>query len=223
MKILALEFSSGQRSVAIVETPVGQAASPARSLSVVTETGPRGLKPLVLVDAALRQAQLAPAQINCVAVGLGPGSYTGIRVAIAWAQGWQLARNVRIAGVSSVEALAVQAQAAGLIGPIAILIDAQRNEFYLALYEVLAGERRIIEPLHLATFTEVKTRLEHCEHVIGPEATRWFPNARLMSPSALAVAQLAAAKNEFVSAEHLEPIYLRQTTFVKAPPPRTVT
>ena len=44
-----------------------------------------------LVEDALRQAQLDRAQIECLAIGLGPGSYNGMRLAIAVAQGWQLA------------------------------------------------------------------------------------------------------------------------------------
>ena len=44
--------------------------------------------------------------IEAIAVGLGPGSYTGIRAAIALAQGWQLAREVKTLGVSSVAAMA---------------------------------------------------------------------------------------------------------------------
>jgi len=223
MKILALEFSSGQRSAAIVDCSEGAASQ----LSRASETGPRGLKPMVLIDAALRDAQLAPAQIECVAVGLGPGSYTGIRVAIAVAQGWQLARNVKLAGVSSVEGLAAQVQkeaAQPEASPyqFAIVIDAQRNEFYLAVYEMLAVERRIVEPLHLATFNEVKKRIQNCGSVIGPEVNRWFPEGRVMFPDASMLAQLAAAQNEFVSGEQLEPIYLRETAFVKAPPPRRI-
>jgi tRNA threonylcarbamoyladenosine biosynthesis protein TsaB len=215
MKIVALEFSSEQRSVAIFET------AESKALSVVTESGPQGLKPMVLIDAALRQAQLTPAQMDCVAVGLGPGSYTGIRVAISVAQGWQLAHSVKVAGVSSVECIAAQIQK-DLSGQTAILIDAQRNEFYIAVYEMLANQRRIVEPLHLAGFDEVKNRIKNCASVIGPEIHRWFPDGRIVFPEALTVAQLTAAQNQFVQSEQLEPIYLRETTFVKAPPPRKI-
>jgi tRNA threonylcarbamoyladenosine biosynthesis protein TsaB len=219
MKILALEFSSEQRSVATYDSVE------AKALSVITESGPQGLKPMVLIDAALHQAQLSPAQIDCVAVGLGPGSYTGIRVAISDAQGWQLAHNVRLAGVSSVECIAAQIQretAHPEASQVAILVDAQRNEFYIAVYEMLAKQRRIVEPLHLASFDEVKNRIQNCNSVVGPEVNRWFPHGRVIFPEALMVAQLAAAQNQFVSGEQLEPIYLRETTFVKAPPPRKI-
>ena len=48
------------------------------------------------------------------------------------AQGWQLARGVKLLGVSSAECLAAQAQAEKIFGRVNVVIDAQRNEFYLA-------------------------------------------------------------------------------------------
>ena len=87
----------------------------------------------------LREAGLEREQIEVIAVGLGPGSYTGIRVAISIAQGWQLARGVKLLGVSSAECLAAQAQAEKIFGRVNVVIDAQRNEFYLAAYEISSG------------------------------------------------------------------------------------
>ena len=62
---------------------------------------------LALVERALAQANCRREEIAVVAVGLGPGSYTGIRSAIALAQGWQLGRGVKTLGISSVECLAL--------------------------------------------------------------------------------------------------------------------
>ena len=61
-----------------------------------------------LIEAALAQAGVEREQIECVAVGVGPGSYMGTRIAIAIAQGWQLARGVKTAGINSADALARQ-------------------------------------------------------------------------------------------------------------------
>src|SRR5262249_26329055 len=102
MTILALEFSSPQRSVAILRSPA--------QVAEVIETGHGVNAPLVMIDEALREAKLEREQIDCLAIGIGPGSYTGIRAAIALAQGWQLAREVKLIGVSSVECIAAQAQ-----------------------------------------------------------------------------------------------------------------
>jgi hypothetical protein len=58
--------------------------------------------------------------------------------------------------------------------------------------------------------------------LIGPEVTKWFPAGRLVLPRAVTIARLAATRTDFLPGEKLEPIYLRETTFVKAPPPREV-
>ena len=82
MKILALEFSSPQRSVAVVHA--GADAAP-RCLGEAIETGGHITNPLGLVEDALRHTELDRTQIECLAVGLGPGSYNGMRLAIALA------------------------------------------------------------------------------------------------------------------------------------------
>jgi tRNA threonylcarbamoyl adenosine modification protein YeaZ len=193
MKILALEFSSPRRSVAIVEngTALGEAFE---------DTGEH-TRAFGLIERALTAARLEREQIECVAVGLGPGSYMGIRIAIAIAQGWQLARGVKTAGISSADALLRQA------GPKAhAVIDAQRNEFYVA------------PPLRLATLPDI-----HPDGlIVGPEVTKWFPNGQVMFPEARVIGALAGEQQCFTPADQLEPIYLRQATFVKAPPPRTI-
>ena len=58
--------------------------------------------------------------------------------------------------------------------------------------------------------------------IVGPEVTRWFPSGRIVFPRAATLARLAASRTDFADGESLEPIYLRETTFVKAPPPRIV-
>jgi tRNA threonylcarbamoyl adenosine modification protein YeaZ len=219
MKILAFEFSSPQRSVAVVHG--GDAGEPL-CLGEAIETGGRTTDPLGLVEDVLRQAQLDRNQIECLVVGLGPGSYNGMRLSIALAQGWQLARPVRLLGISSVECLAAQAQADGITGRVEIVIDAQRNEFYLAGYELSAGTRREVELLRLATGPEIQARQQAGGLVIGPEATKWFPGSRLLFPRAATLGQLARGRTDFVAGENLQPIYLRETRFVKAPPRRTL-
>ena len=220
MKILALEFSSPQRSVAVV-----QATGNARSLSVseVVQTRERGAGALEMIAEALRQARLEREQIECLAIGLGPGSYTGVRSAIALAQGWQLASRpggIKLLGISSIECLAAQAQAQGITGAVAIAIDAQRGEFYLADYDLDAACRREITPLRLTTLLEAQAREKAGQTIIGPEVTNWFPSGRLLFPRAAMVGELALARTDFVSGESPEPIYLRQTKFVKATAPR---
>jgi tRNA threonylcarbamoyl adenosine modification protein YeaZ len=219
MKILALEFSSPQRSVAVVQerTEAGPLV-----LGEAIETGARSSNALGLVEDALREAQMDRAQIECLVIGLGPGSYNGIRLAIALAQGWQLARSVKLLGISTAECLAAEAQAEGMLGRVHVVIDAQRGEFYLAGYDLSAEAAREVEPLRLATLPEVRACHEAGGIIVGPEVAKWFPGGRVLFPRAATLGRVARGRTGFVPGEKLEPIYLRATQFVKAPPPRIV-
>ncbi|HYG34636.1 MAG TPA: tRNA (adenosine(37)-N6)-threonylcarbamoyltransferase complex dimerization subunit type 1 TsaB [Clostridia bacterium] len=230
MKILALEFSTSQRSVAVVQpgeeaAKAGEGASHASkrlAFSEVVEAGGRATQAFALIEAALRQAQVEREQIECLAIGLGPGSYMGIRVGIALAQGWQLANGVKLLGVSSADCIAAQAQAEGVEGNVAVVIDAQRGEFYLANYAVSAKDWREVQPLRLATLDEVTHCVRAGDVPVGPEVAKWFPAGRMVFPRASMLGRIASNRTEFVSGEKMEPIYLRETTFVKAPPLRII-
>ncbi len=186
----------------------------------MVETGERATHAFSLIEAALREGKLEREQIECIALGVGPGSYTGIRAAIAVAQGWQLAREVKIVAVSSVECIAEQARAAGLTGRIGVVVDAQRNEFYLAQYELTAECCREAQPLQIVSLAQVQA-VQPSHTLVGPEVNKWFPAGRTFFPAASVLGRLALERNDFLPGEKLEPIYLRETTFVKAPPPRS--
>ena len=240
MTILALEFSSSQRSVAVLSSSRRDASSESHSSPVpgnretritrpsegviceAIETGGQGTRAFSVIEKVLAEAKIEREQIDVIAIGLGPGSYTGIRVALSLAQGWQLAGGVKLLGVSSAECVAAQAQAEKISGRVNVVIDAQRNEFYLAVYEISADGWREIEPLRILTRAEVESRAGAKEILIGPEVTRWFPNGRMVFPRAAMLGQLAWNRNDFAAGDKLEPIYLRETNFVKAPPGRRI-
>ena len=213
MKILALEFSPPQRSVAVVDGP---------ACCEVVEAAARHTDALGMIGKVLLAAQLEREQIECLAVGLGPGSYHGLRAAIARAQGWQLANGVKLIGVSSADGVAAQAQAEGFAGTGSVVIDAQRNEFYVARYEISPDGYRELVPLIIATLAEVQASEAAGEVLIGPEVTRWFPAGKIIFPHATTLGKLAAHRSDFITGDKLEPIYLRETAFVKAPPLRVI-
>jgi tRNA threonylcarbamoyladenosine biosynthesis protein TsaB len=210
MTILALEFSSPQRSVAVLRTDGAAIAAE------VVETGGQGTNAFGMIGQVLAEAKIEREQIDVMAVGLGPGSYTGIRAAISLAQGWQLARGVKLLGVSSAECLAAQARTEKILGRVSVVIDAQRTEFYLATYEIVPDGWREIAPLRILPRAEVQSRAGADGILIGPEVTRWFPGGRMIFPRAAALAELAARRSDFTPGEKLEPVYLRETNFVKA-------
>jgi tRNA threonylcarbamoyladenosine biosynthesis protein TsaB len=212
MKILALEFSTDRRSVALT---VG-----GRVLARAEESGTRASHPFHLIRQALSEARLEQTEIECLAVGVGPGSYTGIRTAIAIAQGWQLARPVRLLALNSLDCLAAQLAREGRTGEWHLVVDAQRGDLYRAVYSLDGGEFARLEPLAIASLAEVRASVPASAHVAGPEATRWFPEALAAAPGAETLGCLAASRTQFLDGGQLEPIYLREVSFVKAPPPR---
>jgi tRNA threonylcarbamoyl adenosine modification protein YeaZ len=217
MRVLAIEFSTARRSVAVISAGTDTAVA----ISGAGTANARQAGALALVEQALREVGVEREDIDCIAIGLGPGSYTGIRCAIVLAQGWQIARSVKLLGITSIECLACQAQRSGIYGRVNIVIDAQRNEFYLAAYEIDKTQYREVERLHLASRGEVERRVSEEEIILGPELKDHFSAGQSLFPEAGVLGELALGRTDFIPSEKLEPIYLRETSFVKAPLPRT--
>ena len=86
------------------------------------------------IDAVLSDLGVTRADIACVCVGRGPGSFTGVRIAMATAKGIASALGVGLVGVSSLDAVAWNAQVAGVRGRLAVVADAMRKEVYPVRY-----------------------------------------------------------------------------------------
>jgi tRNA threonylcarbamoyladenosine biosynthesis protein TsaB len=92
------------------------------------------------VDALLRQAGSHPGDIDALALGIGPGSFTGIRIGLAAARGLALALDIPAAGVSTLDALAAGAPGATPV------IDAKRREVFVAGPRAIAPAELDLEP-----------------------------------------------------------------------------
>ena len=150
----------------------------------------------------LERALAAAPRLDQVAIGLGPGSYAGVRIAIAAAIGLKLGLRAQLVGLPSVAALETNAPAYLAIG------DARRDTFYFTHVEdglCTAG------PL-LATAGELHTLL--AAHSALPVFTSVplpaFPSAEIALPSAVRLARLAHAGRGLTATGDLEPIYLRE-------------
>jgi tRNA threonylcarbamoyladenosine biosynthesis protein TsaB len=127
--ILALS-TSGPHAAVGLRTDDGRVAL--RPLGSGAERG-RGVVPTV--DALLRDAGLAARDLKGVAVDVGPGSFTGVRVGVATAKALAAGLGVPVVGVTSLDALAVAAGPAE--HPLLVLRDARAGEAYFALYRAL--------------------------------------------------------------------------------------
>lgn len=127
MLILALDTATAAASAAIVAAD--------RVVAELTINTGRPHSELLLPHLAvlLEQARVAKHDLEGVAVSLGPGSFTGLRIGLSTAKGLAYALGIPIAGVSTLAALAYQCPAAGAI--VSPVLDAQRGMVYNALYE----------------------------------------------------------------------------------------
>jgi tRNA threonylcarbamoyladenosine biosynthesis protein TsaB len=166
---------------------------------VLGERTSRAVTLLEDVDALLRRGGAHANEIDALAVGIGPGSFTGVRVGLATARGLALALDILVAGVSTLDALA-----AGAPGAVPV-IDAKRREIF-----VLLGEPRVLAPRDLDVgpgtlcvgngAVRYRAELEAAGAEVPPDADeRHLPSARFH-------AQLA---RNFGPAEAVEPLYLR--------------
>ncbi len=211
MRTLALEFSSTRRTVAAI--------APGREpIEAVAANVERNTQAFALIADVLKQSGWKRCDVECIAVGLGPGSYTGVRVGISIAQGWQIARDVKLLGLSSADAIAEQARRDGLRGLVTCLIDAQRQEFYSAVYELDDAGARSVQPLHIETLARAKERAARREVIVSPDEHPLITHR--VFPTAAVIARMASMRRDHLPGEKLEPIYLRETGFIKAPPAR---
>ena len=141
MKILAFDTSSTALSVALLEDEnlVAEAT--------VTVKKNHSISLMPTIDFLVAQVSWQPADLDRVVVAQGPGSYTGLRVAVATAKTLAYALNIDLVGVSSLQAL-MDHSADGVVIPI---MDARRNNVYVGFYE---NGQAIIPDRH-AAFTDV--------------------------------------------------------------------
>ena len=163
---------------------------------VLGERASRAVTLLEDVDALLRQAGAHTRELQGLAVGTGPGSFTGVRIGLATARGLALALGLPVAGVSTLDALA-----AGAPGALAV-IDARRREVFVP-GRVLAPADVEIEAARLCVgngAVRYRELLESKGAEIPPDRDdRHLPRARFH----------AALAREFGPAEEVEPLYLR--------------
>ena len=221
MMILALEFSPQEKSTAVLMAGEVHGFAIDRTFQAT--------RPFELIQSVLEQASICPMDVECIAVGLGPGSYAGIRIAIAVAQGWQLARGVRLLGVSSAEAIARKVNApegfsadrrTPSSGVLNIVFDAQREQACAIRYQI-GADPFALGGFDLLTSDEEMRRRESGEIFIKADVGPWRLGDEIVIPSdAHMIGLIASQRTAFLSGVQLEPAYLRKAEFVKASPPR---
>ena len=152
---------------------------------------------LTVIDALFADVGLSPSDIDAVAVGAGPGSFTGLRIGMATAKGIAFAIGRPLWAVSSLAALAHAALAPDDAGTVVAVLDARRGEVYAGAYRrvgasvILVGEEHVFAPARATTLAP-DARYTGDAAAVHPELAA-LAGSWGTTPTARAVAELAIA------------------------------
>ena len=147
MKILAIDTALPAVSACVLESG---AAEPIAAETIAMQRG-HAEALLPLIDRVVSRVDGGFAALDRIAVTVGPGSFTGIRVGIAAARGIALATGVPVVGVSTLAALAAPLILESTGGVVAAAVDAKHENVYIAAF--VSGGRVLVAP-RVATYRE---------------------------------------------------------------------
>lgn len=219
MRILALETSAKAVSAAVTED--------GRLLALgFQDTGLTHSRTLMpIVEHLLKNTDLTMADMDAVAVAVGPGSFTGIRIGVSAAKGLAFAASIPAVGVSTLAAMA--RSVSFMDGLVVCAMDARRNQIYNALFEAKNGRLTRLTPDRAIGLDELAEELRGdprprtvvgdggrlCAEALeaaGIHCRLAPPHLVMQSAATVALeAEEAAQNGGLVSARELLPVYLR--------------
>jgi tRNA threonylcarbamoyladenosine biosynthesis protein TsaB len=182
------------------------------------------------IDTLLRGADKNPQDIGEIYISAGPGSFTGLRIAVAFAKTMNLATGAKIVAIDTLDVIAANtfdspAIANSSIARVAVLLDAKRGQFFTAVYAVNMGNWEKTLPDCLMTAEEFIQKYSGQTPIwlLGEGLVYYkdkfkapgisFFDEHLWTPKASQVYKLGLAKslaNQFEDVMQLQPIYLRR-------------
>ena len=169
---------------------------------------------LPMIDGLLRQASIQLHELDALVYGRGPGSFTGVRLAVAAAQGLSLSSDIKTLGLSTLAVLAQETYRREGIRDVTVALDARMGEIYTGRYQLddttntmqACGQELVCEPAvlasHPATAFSGSGVERYAEHVTGTVVENVLPHA-------LAMLELASAASEWQLPGEATPVYLR--------------
>jgi len=228
MMVLGIETATAVCAVALVDDDVVLAERRYEIPQAHSE------KLMECVDDCLKSAGLALSSIDGLAISIGPGSFTGLRIGLSVAKGLAFAADKPLVGVPTLEALALQSVRKGVAEPddvIVPMIDARRDEVYTAIFRrheqnveqllpsqavrcveamsILSGHRRIL----LVGDGANKFYQYYSQHELNNDLRIMLPDKSLQSCSAIDVALCGVLKLRHDDRDNpntLEPMYIKE-------------
>lgn len=219
MLILAFETSAKAGSVALLQN--GKLLAESYQNTGLTHSQTL----LLMAEQVLKNCNIAPEEVEAVAVAAGPGSFTGVRIGVAAAKGFAWAREIPCYGVSTLEAMVRQTgEQNGVVLPV---MDARRSQVYTALFRMAGGKLTRMMDDSAISLEELKEKIKNfqepiflvgdgsilCYNTLNEAvSTLVLPPEHRMHQRAAGVALAAEAKilaGEPGDANALQPNYLR--------------
>ena len=223
--ILALEQSTAVGSAALLRGPTVLAF---RSWE---ESSARNQRLFAVLPELFREAGCEANEIALYAVGLGPGSFSGVRIALSTARGMALPGGSPVVGISSAEALAWQIWTKTRVGAVAVVGDARRERLWLAAFGEENGRLAPRGEIRLVAWDELRSAIATGTLLVTPDWARIGERLEPLTehgaklergggaPHADSLGRLAVQKlAERTPLPPLRPIYLHPG--VSAPPRR---
>ncbi|GIU43020.1 tRNA (adenosine(37)-N6)-threonylcarbamoyltransferase complex dimerization subunit type 1 TsaB [Shewanella algidipiscicola] len=188
---------------------------------------------LPMVDKVLNDANIGLSDVDLIAYGRGPGSFTGIRICTSMTQGLALGQDLPVVGISTLQAMAQATMDIHGTAQVVAAIDARMGEVYWGEFinqsgvATLIGRESVCAPAEVSRALDYQYAVMACGTgfdaypellidgmVVAPEAK--FPEAKYM----LKLADIAHGAGQSTDVEGLEPVYLRDTVTWKKLPGR---
>jgi tRNA threonylcarbamoyladenosine biosynthesis protein TsaB len=216
MKILGLETSTAVCSVGLHREGKPAVETSLRESHIHSE------KLLTLVQDVLRAGDTVLEQLDAIAVSIGPGSFTGLRIGLSTAKGLSFALDKPVIAVPTFEAIAeCGRQKHPDVSSIVVVIDAKKDEWYVGTHRVEGGEAVCVGEVEIKTLGEALADAGSPRTLVLTDSVevvkRHLKNTTeiedaLVSCRGDIVALLGhrkALRNEFADAAALEPMYLK--------------
>lgn len=187
---------------------------------------------LLMVEQCLQEARLDRSELDALGVSMGPGSYTGLRVALSTAKGLSIALNIPLIGLSTLEIIAKGVKGVGDEDSMVYIpmIDARRDEVYYGVYDGDGSQLKdasplILSPESILALEKAYGKIVFCGN--GSAKIHQFAtptaNVKILpnDPSAAEMTSLATSKwrkGDFLNLFSAAPTYLKSPNITKAKP-----
>lgn len=185
---------------------------------------------VIIMDNLIENLKLTYRDLEAVAVSIGPGSFTGLRIGLSVAKGVAYGQHKKLIAVPTLEAIALSSREIAVIeGAIVPILHARANEFYYSSFEWVDSQLKTTSECRVASATDIASEFPESTLFVGEGASEFYQcegiaekfGAQRFKPvpaSANLVAQIATAKmrrNEFSDLGSLVPMYIKD--FVAIP------